>query len=117
MPRQPKTIVPVDPEHQPHIKKFVTDGKKVGLTGHSLGNKGNKVANKTILKKTCRRSTGEPKTNPQKRRPPINSCTDIDVVTASLADIMSTTTINPVLTPGSTMLQEIKIWRKDFRPV
>ena len=32
MPRLPKYIVLIDPEHQPHIKKFVTDGKRIGIS-------------------------------------------------------------------------------------
>ena len=56
MPRLPKNIVPVDPERQPHIKKFVTDGRKIGISIAS-----GKTDNKAVLKKRRRRSTGETK--------------------------------------------------------
>ena len=59
MPRPPKIIVPVDPEHQPHIKKFVTDPKKIGVSTLATG----KTTAKTSLKKRRRRSTGETKLN------------------------------------------------------
>ena len=110
MPRPPKIIVPVNPEHQPHIKKFVTDSKKIGVSTLTTG----KTTAKTLLKKRRRRSTGETKLKNQKRRPVLNSesslqvDSSINITPLSLSTMMSNTTLNPVITPGTTMLQEIK---------
>ena len=104
MPRLPKNIVPVDPEHQPHIKKFVTDGKRIGISTVS-----GKTNNKVVLKKRRRRSTGESKGKPQKRRTVIYSESSLvsEEGAESLTSRMAATTLNPV-SPSATMLQEIK---------
>ena len=106
MPRPPKTIVPKDPEHQPHIKKFVSEGKK----GVSVVI-GGKTNSKIVQKKRRRRSTGETKTNSQKRRPPLLSET-FDPTTSetnfeTLVPKMAATTLDPS-SPNNIMLQEIK---------
>ena len=104
MPRLPKNIVPIDPECQPHIKKFVTDGRRVGLS--TVSGKTNK---KAVLKKRRRRSTGEMKGKSEKRRTVIHS--ENNLVPEEGADLltskMAATTINPA-SPSVTMLQEIK---------
>ena len=108
--RPPKVIVPVDPEHQPHIKKFVTDTKKTGVASFVTG----KTITKATLKKRRQRSTGEPKPKNQKRRPVLNSesCSqsvaNISTTPLSLSTMMSNTTLNPMIMPGTTMLEEIK---------
>ena len=104
MPRLPKNIVPVDPEHQPHIKKCVTDSKRIGISTVS-----GKTNNKVVLKRRRRRSTGESKGKPQKRCTVIYSeCSLISEEGAeSLTSRMAATTLNPV-SPSATMLQEIK---------
>ena len=104
MPRLPKNIVPVDPEHQPHIKKFVTDGRKIGISIAS-----GKTDNKAVLKKRRRRSTGETKGKSHKRRTVIynESSSVSEEGTDSLTSRMAATTINSV-SPSVTMLQEIK---------
>ena len=109
MPRPPKVIVPVDPEHQPYIKKFVTDTKKSGSTAIATG----KTIAKATLKKRRRRSTGEAKLKNQKRRSVLQSEssqpeTSIVTTPLSLSTMMFNTTLNPMITPGTTMLQEIK---------
>ena len=106
MPRPPRTIVPIDPEHQPHIRKFVTDSKKSVWSALSSG----KVIAKVPLKKRRRKSTGETKSKNQKKRPILSSESTLQTDTASLslATMMSNTTLNPVISPGTTMLQEIK---------
>ena len=114
MPRPPKTIVPVDPEHQPHIKKFVTNPKKIGVSTIISG----KAVTKTALKKRRRRSTGEAKLKNQKRRSVLNSesslqtdpikTTPLTLAPLSLLTMMSNTTLNPLMGPGTTMLQEIR---------
>ena len=68
MPRLPKNIVPVDPQRQPHIKKFVMDGRRVGISTVS-----GKTNNKAVPKKRRRRSTGETKGKSEKRRTVIHS--------------------------------------------
>ena len=109
MPRPPKIIVPVDPEHQPHIRKYVSNPKKSEVTTVVTG----KTVSKA-LKKRRRRSTGEPKTTNQKRRPALSSESSlqversVNIAPLSLSTMMSNTTINPVITPGPTMLEEIK---------
>ena len=104
MPRLPKNIVPVDPERQPHIKKFVTDGRRIGISTVS-----GKTNNKAVLKKRRRRSTGETKGKSQKRRTVIyNESSSVSEEGAeSLTSRMAATTINSV-SPSVTMLQEIK---------
>ena len=103
MPRPPKTIVLVDPGHQPQIKKFVADGKK----GSAIAVNG-KASTKVTLKKRRRRSTGESKTKSQKRRPLLLSETVvIEDNPETITTKMATTTLNPV-SPNTTMLQEIK---------
>ena len=108
MPRPPKTIVPVDLEHQPHIKKFVTDSKKIGVSTVTAG----KAIAKASLKKRRRRSTGEAKLKNQKKRPVLSSESSLQIdpirTPLSLSMMMSNTTLNPVISPGTTMLQEIK---------
>ena len=104
MPRLPKNLVPVDPEHQPHIKKFATDSRKVGISTVS-----GKTNNKAVPKKRRRRSTGETKGKFEKRRIVIHSESSIvsEEGAESLPSRMAATTINPV-SPSVTMLQEIK---------
>ena len=104
MPRLPKNIVPVDPERQPHIKKFVTDGRRIGISTVS-----GKTNNKAVLKKRRRRSTGEMKGKSQKRRTVIYSESSLvsEEGAESLTSRMAATTLNPV-SPSATMLQEIK---------
>ena len=109
MPRPPKIIVPQDPEHQPQIRKYVSNPKKsegaVVITG--------KTVSKAITKRR-RRSTGEPKTTSQKRRIALSSESSlhtersVNIAPLSLATMMSNTTINPMMNSGSTMLEEIK---------
>ena len=109
MPRPPKIIVPQDPEHQPHIRKYVSNPKKsegsVVITG--------KTVSKAITKRR-RRSTGEPKTTSQKRRVALSSESSlhtersVNIAPLSLATMMSNTTINPMINSGTTMLEEIK---------
>ena len=104
MPRLPKNIVLVDPEHQPHIKKFVTDGRRIGISTVS-----GKTNNKAVPKKRRRRSTGETNGKSQKRRTVIYSESSFvsEEGAESLTLRMAATTINPV-SPSVTMLQEIK---------
>ena len=103
MPRPPKTIVPVDPEHQPQIKKFVADGKK----GSAVVVSG-KASTKVTLKKRRRSSTGESKTKSQKRCPLLlGESVVIEDNPETITTKMATTTLNPV-SPNTTMLQEIK---------
>ena len=104
MPRLPKNIVPVDPERQPHIRKFVTDGRRVGISTVS-----GKINNKAVPKKRRRRSTGETKGKSEKRRTVIHSKSSFvpEEDAESLTSSMAATTINPV-SPSVTMLQEIK---------
>ena len=104
MPRLPKNIVPVDPERQPHIKKFVTDGRRVGISIVS-----GKTNNKAVPKKRRRRSTGETKGKSEKRRTVIHSESSFvsEEGAESLTSRMAATTINSV-SPSVTMLQEIK---------
>ena len=104
MPRLPKNIVPVDPEHQPHIKKFVTDGRRIGISTVS-----GKTNNKAVPKKRRRRSTGETKGKSEKRCTVIHSKSSFvsEEGAESLTSRMAATTINPV-SPSVTMLQEIK---------
>ena len=104
MPRLPKNIVPVDPEHQPHIKKFVTNGRRVGISIVS-----GKTNNKAVPKKRRRRSTGEMKGKSEKRRTVIHSKSSFvsEEGAESLTSRMVATTINPV-SPSVTMLHEIK---------
>ena len=114
MPRPPKTIVPVDPEHQPHIKKFVTDSKKVGVSTIASG----KAVTKPAQKKRRHRSTGEAKLKNQKRKSVLNSesslqtdpikSTPLTLAPLSLSTMMSNTTLNPLMGPGTMMLQEIR---------
>ena len=101
MPRLPKNIVLVDPEHQPHIKKFVTDGRRIGISTVS-------GKTKAVLKKRRRRSTGETKGKSQKRHTVIYSESSFvsEEGAESLTSRMAATTINPV-SPSVTMLQEI----------
>ena len=102
MPRPPKNIVLVDPEHQPHIKKFVTDSRRIGISTVS-------GKTKVVLKKRRRRSTGETKGKSQKRRTVLYSKSSFvsEEGAESLTSRMAATTINPV-SPSVTMLQEIK---------
>ena len=104
MPRLPKNIVPVYPERQPHIKKFVTNGRRVGISIVS-----GKTNNKAVPKKRRRRSTGETKGNSEKRRTVIHSKSSFvsEEGAESLTSKMAATTINPV-SPSVTMLHEIK---------
>ena len=104
MPRLPKNIVPVDPECQPHIKKFVTDGRRIGISTVS-----GKTNNKAVPKKRRRRSTGETKGKSEKRRTVTHSESSFvsEEGAESLTSRMAATTINPV-SPSVTMLQEIK---------
>ena len=109
MPRPPRTIVPQDPEYQPHIRKFVTDSKKIGGSTLSAG----KSIAKASLKKRRRRSTGETKSKNQKKRPVLCSESSLQIdptnlAPLSLSTMMSNTTLNPVISPSTTMLQEIK---------
>ena len=109
MPRPPKIIVPVDPEHQPHIRKYVSNPKQFEVPTVVTG----KTVSKA-LKKRRRRSTGEPKTTTQKRRPALSSESSlqversVNIAPLCLSTMMSNTTINPVIAPGTTMLEEIK---------
>ena len=104
MPRLPKNIVPVDPERQPHIKKFVTDGRRIGI---STVNR--KTNNKAVPKKRRRRSTGEMKGKSEKRCTVIHRESSFvsEEGAESLTSRMAATTINPV-SLSVTMLQEIK---------
>ena len=104
MPRLPKNIVPIDPERQPHIKKFVTDGKRVGIS--TVIGKTNK---KAVPKKRRRRSTGETKGKSEKRHTVIHSENSFvpEEGAELLTSKMAATTINPA-SPSITMLQEIK---------
>ena len=104
MPRLPKNIVPVDPERQPHIKKFVTDGRRIEISTVS-----GKTNNKAVPKKRRRRSTGEMKGKSEKRCTVIHSESSFvsEEGAESLTSRMAATTINPV-SPSVTMLQEIK---------
>ena len=108
MPRLPKNIVPVDLEHQPHIKKFVTNGRRVGVSIVS-----GKTNNKAVPKKRRRRSTGETKGKSEKRRSVIHSESSFvsEEGAESLTSRMAATTINPV-SPSVTMLHEIKNMEK-----
>ena len=104
MPRPPKVIVPVDPEHQPHIKKFVSEAKKSGTTLAS-----GKTSLKTIVTKRRRRSTGEVKLKAHKRHPLLLS-ESVVVSEANSEEIsikMAATILNATAT-SATMLQEIK---------
>ena len=104
MPRLPKNLVPVDPERQPHIKKFATDGRKVGILTVS-----GKTNNKAVPKKRRRRSKGETKGKSEKRHTVIHSesSTVSEEGAESLTSRMAAMTINPV-SPSVTMLREIK---------
>ena len=104
MARLPKNIVLVDPERQPHIKKFVTDGRRVGISTVS-----GKINNKAVPKKRRRRSTGETKGKSEKRHTLIHSESSFvsEEGAESLTSKMAATTINPV-SPSVTMLQEFK---------
>ena len=104
MPRPPEIIVPVDPEHQPHIKKFVSEVKRSSTTVAS-----GKTNTKIILKKRRRKSTGESKTKSQERRPVLLSESIIvtEDTPEALTTKMATTTLN-LVSPNTVMLQEIK---------
>ena len=87
----------------------MTDTKKTGSTTIATG----KTLAKTSLKKRRRRSTGESKLKNQKRRSVLkseSSQSDANIVTTplSLSTMMSNTTLNPMVSQGTTMLQEIK---------
>ena len=102
--RLTKNIVPVDPEHQPNIRKFVTDGKRIGVSV----NVNEKSANKLIIKKKKKENIKQKPKN--ECRSVLNSESYITTVgdTSTLSDMMATTTLKPVASPGFTMLQEIK---------
>ena len=87
----------------------MTDSKKIGVSTLPAG----KAIAKASLKKQRRRSTGETKSKNQKKRPVLSSESSLQIdpinsASLSLSTMMSNTTLNPVISPGTTMLQEIK---------
>ena len=109
MPRPPKTIVPVDPEHQPQIRKFVSDGKK----GSAIVVSGKANAKVTLKKR--RRSTGEAKTKSQKRRPLLLS---ESIVTENIQRLYHQKWQLLHLIPYRLTLlcyKKLKIWKKEIQ--